>query len=59
LDKKQEAVLTKNRGTKVLPCSCTNVYQDERYGKGMRVHNEGGKKDRPSYSCTVCGALRH
>ena len=27
-------------GTMIKKCSCQNKYQDEQYGKGMRVHNE-------------------
>ena len=32
-------------------CSCTHIFQDNTYGKGNRVHTEGGKVA----SCTVCG----
>lgn len=33
-------------------CTCNHEYQDEKYGQGKRVHNEGvAKKIR----CTVCG----
>lgn len=38
-------------------CGCTGTpaakFQDETYGKGMRVCNEDQKK---GYTCTVCGA---
>lgn len=41
-------------GTKVLPCNCVDIQQDNMYGKGMRVHNLGGKgSDKLAY-CTVC-----
>lgn len=33
-------------------CSCTHKYQDEKYGKQNRVHNQC--KDG-SWNCTVCG----
>lgn len=31
-----------------------NKYQDETYGKNMRVHNPCGT-NRTKYRCTVCG----
>ncbi len=34
------------------------VYQDKRYGKGMRVHNAGATKNGDRYRCTVCEAER-
>lgn len=44
-------------GTVVLPCSCFHPGQDERYGKGNRLHN-CGPKSSPSKGngarCTVC-----
>lgn len=43
--------------TSVKRCDCRHSYQDEKYGKGMRVHNnkrkEQGKEQKSS--CTVCG----
>ena len=38
-------------GTTIRQCSCKHDYQDNKYGPGNRVHNEGMKVDR----CTVCG----
>jgi hypothetical protein len=42
--------------TKVAPSTCHHEYQDELYGKGMRVFNakvaEGKVK---GWRCTVCG----
>ena len=44
----------------ILPCTCDHAYQDQRYGKGMRVHNP--EKRRPgmpqTYTCTVCSTPR-
>jgi hypothetical protein len=40
--------------TKIAPCSCQHKYQDERYGKGQRVHNVGKTK----ITCTVCGVKK-
>ena len=34
--------------------NCKSEYQDEKYGKGKRVHNERGDKKK-SPRCTVCG----
>lgn len=42
--------------TKVMPCTCKHEFQDEKYGKNMRVFNErmsGGKSN--GWRCTVCG----
>lgn len=35
---------------KTLACDCKHLYQDEKYGKGMRTHNPNNK----GYCCTVC-----
>lgn len=40
-------------GTIILPCSCNHEFQDRRYGKGKRVHNQGAKT-----TCTVCGVKK-
>jgi len=40
------------KDTKILPCTCQSEYQDQRYGKGNRVHNPRKEK---TYACTVCG----
>ena len=45
----------------ILRCSCKHEFQDERYGRGMRVHNpcsDGGPKHGQA-RCTVCGAYRY
>jgi len=34
----------------VRNCDCPHAFQDERYGKGRRVHNDFAKGIR----CTVC-----
>lgn len=34
-------------------CTCKHPFQDKRYGKGKRVHNDGGNKG--DARCTVCG----
>lgn len=45
-------------GTRIMACKCDSAFQDETYGKKMRVHNinkEGNKA-----SCTVCeGGARY
>jgi hypothetical protein len=42
--------------TKEMPCTCKSEFQDERYGKGIRVFNEkiAGSKNN-GWRCTVCG----
>ena len=42
--------------TKIKKCTCNHAYQDERYGKGMRLHNETGKDGE--WRCTVCGNVK-
>lgn len=47
--------------TKILNCTCNHEFQDERYGKGRRVHNPlkvGAKGQTPSFRCTVCEKVR-
>ncbi len=51
-------------GTIILPCTCKDEFQDRHYGKGMRVHNVGGKGKEKNAYCTVCSPsqqreLRH
>jgi hypothetical protein len=43
-------------GTEIKQCTCTHKFQDETYGKGMRVHNIAG--DGKSSKCTVCNNKR-
>ena len=43
--------------TKVLPCNCTHAYQDEKYGRGLRLHNRA-TKETDLWRCTVCGKER-
>jgi len=40
--------------TRIQKCTCASEYQDERYGKGMRVHNVTAGKNKPEAVCTVC-----
>jgi len=43
----------------ILKCNCKHEYQDKKYGKGERVHNEcQSTKNKGLYRCTVCGNLR-
>lgn len=43
---------------KIMKCSCQHEFQDQMYGKGMRVWNPTGKGSNQGdgYVCTVCGA---
>ena len=40
----------------ILKCDCAHLYQDGKYGKGMRVCNptKKGKEVIATYRCTVC-----
>lgn len=41
----------------LIQCTCTSKFQDERYGKNVRVHNQA--RNHPTkqggWRCTVCG----
>jgi hypothetical protein len=49
------------RKTMLKKCKCEDYrtdaakYQNEKYGKGVRVHNPLGGKNRGNCRCTVCG----
>ena len=42
-------------GTRVLRCACSHEYQDQKFGREMRVHNlcQGN-----SARCTVCSKVK-
>lgn len=41
--------------TRIIKCTCEHEYQDERYGKKMRLHNKIGKGTCiEGWRCTVC-----
>ena len=43
----------------IAKCTCKHEYQDEKYGKGMRVFNRMEQvKQGKKYRCTVCGAIK-
>jgi len=53
----------------ILSCSCKSdrygnktsaIYQDNKYGEGMRVHNKlmKSKTIKTLYRCTICGHER-
>jgi len=45
--------------TKILLCSCKSEYQDTKYGRQMRVHNQKKKdKEEKGWMCTVCGNMK-
>jgi len=41
-------------------CTCMHAYQDEKYGKGNRVHNAMASTQQHlrKYRCTVCGSVK-
>ena len=43
--------------TEIIQCNCESEFQDQLYGKGMRLMNIGGKDKPDSYHCTVCGRV--
>jgi len=49
--------------TEIRHCSCKHEYQDQKYGKQMRLHNIRIKRDNKSTDkhgsrCTVCGTVK-
>ena len=36
----------------IAKCTCENEYQDKKYGKGNRIHNQTGKLTE--IRCSVC-----
>jgi hypothetical protein len=45
--------------TRIMPCTCTHSFQDERYGRSMRVHSLMVKEGKQrGWRCTVCGAVK-
>jgi len=47
--------------TAKVNCKCAHEFQDERYGKGVRVANATQKKNekQTEVRCTVCKAIHH
>ena len=45
----------------IFPCSCTSLFQDIQYGRGMRIHNQMKQKEpgKQLYRCTVCLAIHN
>lgn len=43
-----------------MQCNCKHEFQDETYGKGMRLHNVSQKKGDKTLrkKCTVCGSIK-
>lgn len=42
--------------TKEFLCTCKSEFQDERYGKGIRIFNEMFANSKVTgYRCSVCG----
>ena len=40
---------------KVVKCTCKHEFQDKKYGKGMRLANQGAVNFGDKFRCTVCG----
>lgn len=55
----EEGFISIKRGTKIIRCTCYHPFQDEKYGKGLRVHNRRKKDGKEGgWRCTVCGTTR-
>ncbi len=49
--------ITISRTTKTFFCSCSNKFQDNKYGPGKRVHNQTKQNTSPNqrgWRCTGC-----
>ena len=49
------------QNTKIMPCTCRHTFQDERYGRGMRLHNyaaKAGSGGTGAWRCTVCEKVK-
>lgn len=50
-----------SEGVRIAQCNCKHEFQDQKYGKNMRVMNnapaKGNSKSR--YRCTVCNREHH
>ena len=46
----QNATAFTAKESEVRECVCSHSYQDQKHGKGMRVHNPYAK----GWRCTVC-----
>jgi len=49
-----DEVEVKTKSTAVKRCTCYNLFQDKRYGVGLRLHNRKSK-GTTNWRCTVCG----
>ncbi len=38
--------------------SLSDLYQDKKYGLGVRVHNESGSPKATKAVCTTCGGVK-
>ena len=54
MTEKNDEVEVKAKNTAIKRCTCYNLFQDERYGRGLRLHNRKAKSTT-SWRCTVCG----
>ncbi len=43
------------RQPEVRECVCIHPFQDNRYGRSMRLMNPCKIQNRPGFRCTVCG----
>lgn len=47
---------------KLIKCTCPHEEQDRLYGRGVRLHNPGGKPNTKEFGtkarCSVCGNLK-
>ncbi|MFH1625552.1 MAG: hypothetical protein ABID54_10430 [Pseudomonadota bacterium] len=44
--------------TRVLSCDCSNEYQDRKYGKYKRLHNQCKLGNSIGWRCTICKKVR-
>ena len=55
LTKITHGLMYKEKYNMIIKCACESEFQDSKYGKGNRVHNETMKG---AYRCTICGQTK-
>jgi hypothetical protein len=54
VEKTEDFLTEKGRSVAIKRCTCYSLFQDKRYGVGLRLHNRKAK-GTTSWRCTVCG----
>ncbi len=58
VEKNEEHPEVTKKNTAIKRCTCYNLFQDKKYGIGLRLHNRRQKSSDAGWRCTVCGKSR-